>query len=108
MAIPLSTDKLTRSRELVAQALAVMSQNSNSVAQGNLKNQETMNNAVLDQLVESVNKLTAIVSQMLVKPETVMTNVSLDGRIIAQQMDKYTRKNQANRFYNNRMNRSNF
>lgn len=108
MAIPLSTDKLTRSRELVAQALAVMSQNSNSVAQGNLKNQETMNNAVLDQLVESVNKLTAIVSQMLVKPETVMTNVSLDGRVIAQQMDKYTRKNQANRFYNNRMNRSNF
>lgn len=108
MAIPLSTDKLTRSRELVAQALAVMSQNSNSIAQGNLKNQETMNNAVLDQLVESVNKLTAIVSQMLVKPETVMTNVSLDGRVIAQQMDKYTRKNQANRFYNNRMNRSNF
>ena len=108
MAIPLSTDKLTRSRELVAQALAVMSQNSNSVAQGNLKNQETMNNALLDQLVESVNKLTEIVSQMLVKPETVMTNVSLDGRVIAQQMDKYTRKNQANRFYNNRMNRSNF
>ena len=108
MAIPLSTDKLTRSRELVAQALAVMSQNSDSVAQGNLKNQETMNNAILDQLVESVNKLTEIVSQMLVKPETVMTNVSLDGRVIAQQMDKYTRKNQANRFYNNRMNRSNF
>lgn len=108
MAIPLSSDKLTRSRELVAQALAVMSQNSNSTAQGNLKNQETMNNAVLDQLVESVNKLTAIVSQMLVKPETVMTNVSLDGRVIARQMDKYTRKNQANRFYNNRMNRSNF
>lgn len=108
MAIPLSTDKLTRSRELVAQALAVMSQNSNSIAQGNLKNQETMNNALLDQLVESVNKLTEIVSQMLVKPETVMTNVSLDGRVIAQQMDKYTRKNQANRFYNNRMNRSNF
>lgn len=108
MAIPLSNNKLDRARELVAQTLAVMSQNSNSVAQGNLKNQETMNNAVLDQLVESVNKLTAIVSQMLVKPETVMTNVSLDGRVIAQQMDKYTRKNQANRFYNNRMNRSNF
>ena len=55
MAIPLSTDKLDRSRELVAQALAVMS--SNSTNQSNLHNQQIQENSTLDQLVESVNKL---------------------------------------------------
>ena len=109
MAIPLSTDKLTRSRELVAQALAVMSQNSdNNNAQGNLQTQATMNNAVLDELLQSVKQLTSIVNQMLITPETVVTNVSLDGRVMAQQLNKYTRKDQTNRLYNTRMNRSNF
>lgn len=109
MAIPLSTDKLTRSRELVAQALAVMSQNSdNNNVQGNLQTQATMNNAVLDELLQSVKQLTSIVNQMLITPETVVTNVSLDGRVMAQQLNKYTRKDQTNRLYNTRMNRSNF
>lgn len=110
MAIPLSTDKLSRSRELVSQALAVMSENSGGTnnANSNLQTQADMNNAVLDELVQSVKQLTSIVNQMLIKPETVMTNVSLDGRVIAQQMDKYTRKDQTNRLYNTRMNRSNF
>lgn len=109
MAIPLSTDKLTRSRELVAQALAVMSQNSdNNNVQGNLQTQATMNNAVLDELLQSVKQLTSIVNQMLITPETVVTNVSIDGRVMARQLDKYTRKDQTNRLYNTRMNRSNF
>lgn len=109
MAIPLSTDKLSRSRELVAQALAVMSQNSdNNNVQGNLQTQATMNNAVLDELLQSVKQLTSIVNQMLITPETVVTNVSIDGRVMARQLDKYTRKDQTNRLYNTRMNRSNF
>lgn len=109
MAIPLSTDKLTRSRELVAQVLAVMSQNSdNNNVQGNLQTQATMNNAVLDELLQSVKQLTSIVNQMLITPETVVTNVSIDGRVMARQLDKYTRKDQTNRLYNTRMNRSNF
>ena len=106
MAIPLSTDKLDRSRELVAQALAVMS--SNSTNQGNLHNQQIQENSTLDQLVESVNKLTDLVSQILIKPETVQTTVSMDSQVIAQKVEKRLRKSQVNRAYNTRMNRSNF
>ena len=106
MAIPLSTDKLDRSRELVAQALAVMS--NNSTAKANLRNQQIQDDSTLNQLVESVNKLTDLVSQILIKPEMISTNISMDGRLVAQQVDKYQRKNQANRFYNTKMNRSNF
>ena len=106
MAIPLSTDKLDRSRELVAQALAVMS--NNSTAKANLRNQQIQEDSTLNQLVESVNKLTDLVSQILIKPEMISTNISMDGRLVAQQVDKYQRKNQANRFYNTKMNRSNF
>ena len=106
MAIPLSTDKLDRSRELVAQALAVMS--SNSTNQGNLHNQQIQESSTLDQLVESVNKLTDLVSQILIKPETVQTTVSMDSQVIAQKVEKRLRKSQVNRAYNTRMNRSNF
>lgn len=106
MAIPLSTDKLDRSRELVAQALAVMS--NNSTAKANLRNQQIQDDSTLNQLVESVNKLTDLVSQILIKPEMISTNISMDGRLVAQQVDKYQRKNQVNRFYNTKMNRSNF
>ena len=106
MAIPLSTDKLDRSRELVAQALAVMS--SNSTNQGNLHNQQIQESSTLDQLVESVNKLTDLVSQILIKPETVQTTVSMDSQVIAQKVEKRLRKSQVSRAYNTRMNRSNF
>lgn len=106
MAIPLSTDKLTRSRELVAQALAVMS--SNSTNQSNLHNQQIQENSTLDQLVESVNKLTDLVSQILIKPETIQTTVSMDSQVIAKKVERRLRKSQVNRAYNTRMNRSNF
>lgn len=106
MAIPLSTDKLDRSRELVAQALAVMS--SNSTNQSNLHNQQIQENSTLDQLVESVNKLTDLVSQILIKPETIQTTVSMDSQVIAKKVERRLRKSQVNRAYNTRMNRSNF
>lgn len=106
MAIPLSTDKLDRSRELVAQALAVMS--SNSTNQSNLHNQQIQENSTLDQLVESVNKLTDLVSQILIKPETIQTTVSMDSQAIAKKVERRLRKSQVNRAYNTRMNRSNF
>lgn len=108
MAIPLSTNKLDRSRELVAQALAVMSENSNSTAQGNLQNQVVMNNTVLNEMSKSLSQLTELVTQILTKPETISTSVTMDQRVIAQQVSTILRKDQTNRFYNTRMNRSNF
>lgn len=106
MAIPLSTDKLSRSRELVAQALAVMSEN--STANGNAQNQQIMDNSLLSRMAESMDKLTELVTQILTKPETIATSVTMDKRVIAQQVSTILRKDQANRMYNTNMNRSNF
>ena len=106
MAIPLSTSKLQRSRELVAQTLAMMSDNDSSNA--DIRNQQIMNNDSLNQLVESVNKLTELVSQLTNKTEMVSTNVSIDGQLLAQRLDKYQRRLQSNHLYNGRMNRSSF
>lgn len=106
MAIPLSTSKLERSRELVAQTLAMMSDNDSST--NAIRNQEIMNNTALNKLVEYVEKLTKLVAQLQEQPEMVSTNISVDGQLLAQRLDKYQRRNQRNRFYNNRMNRSSF
>lgn len=106
MAIPLSTSKLQRSRELVAQTLAMMSDNDSSSA--NIRNEQIMNNTALNQLVESVNKLTELVSQLTNKTEMVSTNISVDGQLLAQRLDKYQRRLQSNHLYNGRMNRSSF
>ena len=108
MAIPLSNNKLDRARELVAQTLAVMSDNSSDSSSKQAYNQQIMSNEALNQLVEMVNKLTEITSQLLTKPEMISTNISVDGQMLAQRLDKYQRQNQFGHLYNKKMNRSNF
>ena len=108
MAIPLSNNKLDRARELVAQTLAVMSDNSSDSSSKQAYNQQIMSNEALNQLVEMVNKLTEITSQLLTKPEMISTNISVDGQMLAQRLDKYQRQNQFGHLYNQKMNRSNF
>ena len=108
MAIPLSNNKLDRARELVAQTLAVMSDNSSDSSSKQAYNQQIMGNEALNQLVEMVNKLTEITSQLLTKPEMISTNISVDGQMLAQRLDKYQRQNQFGHLYNKKMNRSNF
>ena len=108
MAIPLSNNKLDRARELVAQTLAVMSDNSSDSSSKQAYNQQIMSNEALNQLVEMVNKLTKITSQLLTKPEMISTNISVDGQMLAQRLDKYQRQNQFGHLYNQKMNRSNF
>ena len=108
MAIPLSNNKLDRARELVAQTLAVMSDNSSDSSSKQAYNQQIMSNEALNQLVEMVNKLTEITSQLLTKPEMISTNIAIDGQTLARKLDKYQRQNQYKHVYNTRMNRSNF
>ena len=108
MAIPLSNNKLDRARELVAQTLAVMSDNSSNSNNNQAYNQQVMSNEALNQLVEMVNKLTEITSQLLTKPEMISTNIAIDGQTLARKLDKYQRQNQYKHVYNTRMNRSNF
>lgn len=108
MAIPLSTNKLDRARELVAQTLAVMSDNNSDNSNKQAYNQQIMSNEVLNQLAESVNRLVELTSQLLTKPEMISTNIAVDGQTLARKLDKYQRQNQYKHVYNTRMNRSNF
>ena len=108
MAIPLSTDKLDRSRELVAQALAIMSDSNSNNSNKQAYNQQIMNNEVLNQLAESVKQLVELTSQLLTKPEMISTNIAVDGQTLARKLDKYQRQNQYKHVYNTKMNRSNF
>ena len=104
MAIPLSTDKLNRSRELVAQTLAALSENGGN---GTQRAQTAQNNQFQAELLDAVKSLAQMVEQLQNKQELVETYINVDGQMLAQKLDKYIRKNQMTHYTNGRMNRSN-
>lgn len=104
MAIPLSTDKLNRSRELVAQTLAALSENGGN---GGQRAQTAQNNQFQAELLDAVKSLAQMVEQLQNKQELVETYINVDGQMLAQKLDKYIRKNQMAHYTNGRMNRSN-
>lgn len=104
MAIPLSVGKLKRSRELVAQTLAALSENDNSASK---LSTQIQNSEFQAELLETVKSLAEMVSQLQNKQELVQTQISVDGQILANKLDKYIAKNQARRYNNGRLNRTN-
>ena len=91
MIIPLDTSKRNRATQLLDETTRIVKGNDNSILNSNIKNELETIITVLG-AIANPDKINKVIDQLQVlsqNPIKVDTNVNLDGKTFARQMDKY-------------------